>query len=157
LQIYNSQGKLSHTLESSGVEILDPCITNNGRYLGYHFGTETSDEGEYWSKIGYRIIDLKQNKIIDHQEVKEVYGWTSMGNIIIMSSRKDSLDYSHYYLDCFDFENNRKYNIIIAKDSISNINEATPKGIQIEYKDNSIKKTRFLYFEQNFKSEDIIE
>ena len=156
LHIYNAKGELIRTIKSSDTEILQPCITNNGKYLGYVYGTGLNEDETEMSKTGYRIINLQTNEIVVD---REVHGQGQMGIAAVNNKFTTSYltleDYQKRNFIVVIPERGVQFSKIISTDELNKLKVVTEDGLLMGNGSRSDTNTYLLRFESNFDREEL--
>lgn len=145
--VFNKNGELINKIKGFDTNVRECAISENGKYFSYAYGSALDESLDYFSEVGYKIMDLRTNKIVDeenfHHEYNEVRTRQD-GNLIRVSCF--SVDNKYIFIDP---TKNKKYSRIFSRDEKSLWKEITPEGI-IVYKDKNRNKIEILKFDQNF-------
>lgn len=156
LHIYNAKGELIRTIKSSDSEILQPCITNNGYYLGYVYGTGLNEDETEMTKTGYRIINLVTDEIVVD---REIHGQGQMGITAVNNKFTTSYLTLEDYQKCNFIvvipEKSLQFSKIIPKVDLNKIKVVTEEGLLMGYDSRNDTNTYFIYFESDFKREEL--
>jgi hypothetical protein len=156
LHIYNAKGELIRTIKSSDSEILQPCITNNGKYFGYVYGTGLNEDETEMSKKGYRIINLQNDEIIIDREVQG-QGMMEIAavNNKFITSYLTLEDYQKRTFIVVMPENRIQFSKIISRKELDKIKGVTDQGLIIGDETRSDTKSYLLHFESDFIREEL--
>lgn len=156
LHIYNAKGELIRTIKSSDSEILQPCITNNGYYLGYVYGTGLNEDETEMSKTGYRIIKLETDEIVVD---REVHGQGQMGIAAVNNKFTTSYlaleDYQKRSFIVVIPEKGVQFSKIISRDELNKLKVVTDEGLLFGSYSKSDTNTYFIHFESDFNREEL--
>ncbi|AUP77920.1 hypothetical protein [Flavivirga eckloniae] len=107
IHVYNSLGKEIAIFNKLPEDCLDPMISENGKYLGFYYGTDIAHSGSLVNR-GFRIYDIKKKKIF--KEIKgEVRGSVALGNLLVFNIRTEGNNTEYYVFDTFKDTLYKKY------------------------------------------------
>jgi hypothetical protein len=156
LHIYNAKGEHIRTINNSDSEMLQPCITNNGNYLGYVYGTGLNEDETEMSKTGYRIINLETDEIVVD---REVHGQGQMGITAVNNKFTTSYltleDYQKRNFIVVIPEKSLQFSKIIQRDDLNKLKVVTEEGLLMGYDSRSDTNTYLLRFESDFDKEEL--
>ena len=153
IYIFDREGNLLHTLSDFDTDVYEWDLTDNGRYLSYGYGAIWDESLEQFGDVGYKIIDLLENKITYEENFgNKLYEvrTEAFKNIIIVGGF--SIDYLHIFID---FSSNKKYSRTFTNTELGLWKKTTESGIIMYLNNRSSDTTQFLSFESDFKVEDL--
>ncbi|MBE0661461.1 MAG: hypothetical protein IH597_03250 [Bacteroidales bacterium] len=156
LNIYNAKGELIRTIKSSDTEILQPCITNNGKYFGYVYGTGLNEDETEMSKTGYRIINVQNDEIVIDREVQG-QGMMEIAavNNKFITSYLTLEDYQKRTFIVVMPENRIQFSKTFSRNELDKFKEVTDEGLLIGNDSRNDTNTYLLRFDPDFDREEL--
>ncbi|MCF8347472.1 MAG: hypothetical protein K9G61_01545 [Bacteroidales bacterium] len=151
--IFNKKGEILHKLKDFDTNVREWALTENGRYFSYAYGGVLDESLNYFSTVGYKVIDLEEDKIVYAEDFGYEYNEVRTGsknNLIAVTGF--SLDYYYIFLD---FSKKRKYIRTFTNKELGLWKEITNEGLMLYQEDRNSNSFRLLQFESDFKVEDI--
>jgi len=153
IYIFDTKGNLLHKLSDFDTDVYEWDLTENGRYFSYGYGGIWDESLEQFGDVGYKIIDLQENKIAYEENFGNKFNEVrteTFKNIIIVGGF--SLDYLHIFID---FSINKKYSRVFTNEELGLWKKTTEHGIIMYLNNRNSDTTQFLTFESDFKVEDL--
>ncbi len=153
--LFSSDGDFIKKFNSFTRQCHNSCVTENGKYLAYTYGSMADESMNYFDKVGFQIIDVETGKVIvDNDFEAPVHSTvtTCFGNLIRISCM--SLDYNTYII--YNFEKSKKYTKAYPTDgSAGRGRGVTDVGFVFEEPPRGSNIFRTDYYETDFKVEEI--
>ncbi|HAF27645.1 MAG TPA: hypothetical protein DCG75_01235 [Bacteroidales bacterium] len=142
IYIYDYQGNKVNSIINIDVNINRFILTNEGNYLCFSYGVE--DESGIMLKDGFRIYDLKQNKLIVDNKIE-----TTINTIGLYSPVDDLLivtlnEFRKQTAIVYDFEKNNIYTRIFSKDEFLKIKSKGKDGYKMVDENGKINLETYL-------------
>lgn len=151
--IFNSAGKILHKLQGFDTNAREWGLTENCRYFSYAYGGILDESLNAFSTVGYKVIDLEENKTVAQEDFGYKFNEVRTGavdNLITVAGF--SLDYYYIFID---FTKKRKYKRILTNEELGLWKELTNEGLVL-FKNNRNSNTfTLLKFDRDFKVEEL--
>lgn len=151
--IFDSVGNILHKIQDFDTNVIEWGLTDNARYFSYGYGGVVDESLEPFSTVGYKVIDLEENKTVVQEDFGYKFNEVRTGafkNIITVAGF--SLDYYYIFID---FAKKRKYKRILTNIELGLWKELTDEGL-ILYKNNRESNSiTYLKFDTDFEVEKI--
>lgn len=151
--IFNDKGNVLHKLEGFDTNVREWALSDNGRYFSYAFGGVLDESLTSFSDVGYKILDLHEDKIVYEENFGDTFNEVrtgTVGNIFVITG---------YSLDCLyifiDFSKNKKYSRIFSKKEIGLWKNVEEEGLLMYLGNRKSNSYTLLRFEDDFKVEEI--
>ncbi len=151
--IFNQRGKLLHKLENFNTDVSEWAITENGRYFSYGYGDVEDESLDNFSDVGYKILDMKINKIAYEENFGDRYSEIRTRNVKNMI-KITCFSINNRYI-FIDFVKNKKYSRIFSHEEDNLWQNITDEGVIMYVGNRKSKMFQLLSFEDDFKVEDI--
>lgn len=151
--LFSSEGDFIKKFNSFTRQCHNSCVTENGKYLAFTYGSIADESLSYFDKVGFQIIDVETGRVIvdnDFEAPVQSTVSTCFGNLIRISCM--SLDYNTYII--YDFKKNKKYTKDYPTDgSAGRRKGVTDVGLVYEEPPRGSNILRTDYYETDFKVE----
>lgn len=148
IDVFTNLGVSIYKERANDVNILNPVISENRKYLYYTYGAE--DESGCLIDKGYRLIDMKTKKIIMDRRHESIGGPFVVNNLIINGYSIHEPEEKHVYI-VIDSENQIIYTKEYSLNEKYHVKEINDKGFLIS--DHEKNVDRFDSFEKCFSKE----
>ncbi len=151
--IFDTNGNLLHKLIGFDTDVREWALTENGRYFSYAHGGIQDESLDQFCNVGYKIIDLQENKIAYEENFGNKFNEVrteAYKNMIIVGGF--SVDYLYVFID---FSNRKKYSRVFTNAELGLWNKTMDSGIKMYVGHRNSNETEFLSFEQDFKVEEL--
>lgn len=147
--IFNNQGEQLHKLEGFDTNVREWGLTKNGRYFSYAYGSALDESLSSFSSVGYKVIDLEENKIMFQEDFGHKFNevrTSSWNNMIVATGF--SVDYYYIFLD---LTKKVKYTRVFTNKELGLWKELTDKGVIIYNGKRNSDSFKLLKFDTDFE------
>jgi|GEM_PF-2066268 len=151
--IFNEKGNIIKKLDGFDTNVREWALSDNGRYFSYAFGGVLDESLTSFSDVGYKILDLHEDKIVYEENFGDTFNEVrtgTVGNIFVITG---------YSLDCLyifiDFSKNKKYSRTFSKKEIGLWKNVEEEGLLMYLGNRKSNSYTLLRFEDDFKVEEI--
>lgn len=153
IYIFDFEGKLLHKLSDFDTDVYEWALTENGRYFSYGYGAIWDESLQQFGDVGYKIIDLQENRIIYEEIYGNLYGevrTSAFKNLVVVTAF--STDNLYIFID---LSKNKKYSRVFTNAELGLWKKTTKSGIIMYLNNRNSDTTQFLSFESDFKVEEL--
>jgi len=151
--IFDNKGNILHKLENFDTDVSEWAITENGRYFSYGYGDVEDESLDNFSDVGYKILDMKNNKIAYEENFGDKYSEIRTRNVKNMV-KITCFSINNRYI-FIDFDKNKKYSRIFSNEEDNLWQNITDEGVIMYVGNRNSNKLKLLRFKDDFKVEDI--
>lgn len=151
--IFDTKGNLLHKLNDFDTDVYEWALTENGRYFSYGHGGIWDESLGQFCEVGYKIIDLQENKIAYEENFGNKFNEVrtrTFNNMFKISCHASICQYI-----IISFEEKKKYSRYFTDAEMNLWKEFTNIGLYVFVGSRNSNKVEFLSFESDFNVEDL--
>jgi hypothetical protein len=151
--IYDTKGNLLHKLNNFNTDVREWALTENGRYFSYAYGGIQDESLEQFCDVGYKIMDLHENKIAYEENFGNIFNEVrtrTFNNMFKISCHASICQYI-----IINFEEKKKYSRYFTDAEINLWKEFTRDGLYVFEDYRNSDRITFLSYKNDFKVEDM--